>query len=287
MPPASGRKPLILAAAIAAAVIVIGVVGAVIYFSLHRTPEVEQTQAPAASTSVASVPMPQPTSTALAPAVSSPPSVAMAPAPQAPAMVSAPQPIASVAAPAPIPVSSASAPSFNCARAATPTEYAICDNPSLAALDGRMGQLYEQRVANDPGERARQISWINARNATCGADVNCLMAAERSRIQALENLTAPAERAAPAAVAPIVAPAPAVPLVVNKPVVPSGPTRTQRIAIKLTDKAEIEFGQQNYTAAIANCKAALELRPRYHHARQLLQQSEQAQQAAMNSIKIH
>ncbi len=287
MPSASGRKPLILAAAIAAAVIVIGVVGAVIYFSLHRTPEVEQTQTPAPSTSLASAPMPQPTSTAPAPAVSSPPSVAMAPVPQAPAMASAPQPIASVAAPAPTSVAAASAPSFNCARAATPTEYAICDNPSLAALDGRMGQLYEQRVANDPGERARQISWINARNATCGADVNCLMAAERSRIQALENLTAPVERAAPAAVALIVAPAPAAPVAVNKPIVPSGPTRTQQIAIKLTDKAEIEFGQQNYTAAIANTKAALAIWPDYRRARLLLGRAERAQQAAMNSIKFH
>jgi uncharacterized protein len=144
-----------------------------------------------------------------------------------------------------------------------------------------MGQLYEQRVANDPGERDRQISWLNARNATCGADVNCLIAAERSRIQALE------QPVASAAASPNRVQAPAAPVAVNKPVVPSGPTRTQRIAIKLTDKAEIEFGQQNYTAAIANTKAALAVWPDYRRARQLLGRAERAQQAAMNSIKIH
>lgn len=80
--------------------------------------------------------------------------------------------------------------------------------------------------------------------------------------------------------------APAAP-VVNKPVVPSGPTRTQQIAIKLTDKAEIEFGKQNYTAAIANAKAALELWPEYRRAHVLLGRAERAQQAAMNSIEVH
>ena len=144
-----------------------------------------------------------------------------------------------------------------------------------------MGQLYEQRVANDPSERIRQINWINARNATCGADVNCLMAAEHSRIQALE------QPVASATASPNMVQAPAAPVAANESVVPTGPTRTQQIAIKLTDKAESEFGQQNYTAAIANTKAALAVWPDYRRARLLLGRAERAQQAAMNSIKIH
>ena len=83
--------------------------------------------------------------------------------------------------------------------------------------------------------------------------------------------------------APVLTPAPTV----ATPAKPSGPTHTQLIAMRLTDKAEAEYRRQNFTAAIANCKAALDLWPGYRHARQLLQQSEQAQQAAMNSIKIH
>lgn len=74
---------------------------------------------------------------------------------------------------------------------------------------------------------------------------------------------------------------------VAAPAKPSGPTHTQLIAMRLTDKAEADYRKQNYTAAIANTKAALELWPDYRRARQLLQQSEQAQQAAMNSIEIH
>ena len=86
-----------------------------------------------------------------------------------------------------------------------------------------------------------------------------------------------------AVAAPVLTPAPTV----ATPAKPSGPTHTQLIAMRLTDKAEAEYRRQNFTAAIANCKAALDLWPGYRHARQLLQQSEQAQQAAMNSIKIH
>ena len=111
------------------------------------------------------------------------------------------------------------------------------------------------------------------------------MASPQGHAQANSAATVPAS-VSEAAAAPVVAPAP--PLAApTKPAKPSGPTHTQLIAMRLTDKAEAEYRRQNLTAAIANCKAALELWPGYHRARQLLQQSEQAQQAAMNSIKIH
>lgn len=46
--------------------------------------------------------------------------------------------------------SSAQSASFDCTRAKTVTERAICSNPDLSALDGLMGQLYQQSLrAND------------------------------------------------------------------------------------------------------------------------------------------
>jgi uncharacterized protein len=68
----------------------------------------------------------------------------------------------------------ARAASFDCAKAATPTEWAICRNPTLSALDGRLGAVYDQRVALDPGLRQIQRGWLAARNAGCGADPVCL-----------------------------------------------------------------------------------------------------------------
>jgi len=99
-------------------------------------------------------------------------------------------PAASPASPMATPqaaISTQNAPSFNCARASTPVEHAICDNPTLSRLDGRMGRLYARRLAANPGERQRQIAWIRARDATCGADVTCLIAAEHARMQALQQ----------------------------------------------------------------------------------------------------
>lgn len=82
------------------------------------------------------------------------------------------------------------APSFDCAAAVTLVEHAICDNPTLSRLDGRMGKLYAQRLAVDPGVRQHQIDWIRARNAACGSNVSCLIAAERARMQALQQQVA-------------------------------------------------------------------------------------------------
>ena len=69
----------------------------------------------------------------------------------------------------------ARAASFDCARAATPTERAVCGDPRLSALDGRLGVVYGQRVALDPGLRQIQRGWLLARNAGCGDDRGCLM----------------------------------------------------------------------------------------------------------------
>lgn len=79
-----------------------------------------------------------------------------------------------VAAPGPAGLTSADAASFDCARAASPTEHAICANPQLSALDGQLGTIYGQRLALDPGVRQIQRAWLKARDAGCGADRACL-----------------------------------------------------------------------------------------------------------------
>ncbi|KZC35523.1 hypothetical protein RHOFW510R12_30840 [Rhodanobacter sp. FW510-R12] len=58
------------------------------------------------------------------------------------------------------------------------------------------------------------------------------------------------------------------------------------IAAKLVHKGEQAFAEQNYSAAVANAKAALEVKPGDARANKLLREAEQAQQKAMNSISI-
>jgi uncharacterized protein len=67
----------------------------------------------------------------------------------------------------------ARAASFDCARAGTPTEVAICADPALSALDGALGLAYAQRLALDPSVREIQRAWLAARNS-CGRRTDCL-----------------------------------------------------------------------------------------------------------------
>lgn len=78
-------------------------------------------------------------------------------------------------------------PSFDCARAGTPTEYAICGTPELAHLDRQMADAYAaaRAQAADPSAVAdAQRSWMSRRNA-CLSNVTCLRAAMQQRIGAL------------------------------------------------------------------------------------------------------
>jgi non-specific serine/threonine protein kinase len=69
---------------------------------------------------------------------------------------------------------------------------------------------------------------------------------------------------------------------------PSGPSaRMQEVAAGLLREGERNFSQQNYSAAIANAKAALQVDPGDAAARRLLRRAQQAQQKAMNSISIN
>src|SRR5579875_2136516 len=62
--------------------------------------------------------------------------------------------------------------SFDCARAASARERAICADPALAALDGRLGRLYRERRARLSPEGARLLqdserSWLGFVGIVC------------------------------------------------------------------------------------------------------------------------
>lgn len=83
----------------------------------------------------------------------------------------------------------AATPSFDCSRAATPTEFAICDNEGLARLDVSLAEAYG--AARDrPGVKDRQRAWIGERNR-CGADVDCLSDRMRARLAELTGAPQP------------------------------------------------------------------------------------------------
>lgn len=63
--------------------------------------------------------------------------------------------------------------------------------------------------------------------------------------------------------------------------------RSLQVAADLVGKGQMAFEKQDYSTAIANAKAALDIRPGYVRAEHLLQDAQQAQQQAMNSISIH
>lgn len=87
----------------------------------------------------------------------------------------------------------AEGPSFDCARAGTPTEFAICASPVLAQMDRRMAYVYGAARANASNPSAvvdAQRSWISRRNA-CRSDVDCLRAVMQQRLAALQETTRP------------------------------------------------------------------------------------------------
>ncbi len=86
----------------------------------------------------------------------------------------------------------ASAASFNCSRATTPDEVAVCSNASLSNLDVKMSTLYGVRMqipmlmGAKGAARDEQRTWLLQRS-TCRADVTCLTAAYEGRIAQLNS----------------------------------------------------------------------------------------------------
>jgi len=87
--------------------------------------------------------------------------------------------------------------SFDCTRAATVTERAICSSPSLGRQDVEVATYYRLLLRLKPAEagmayrefddrlRDQQRQWIADRRDACKSDVRCLGRAYDQRIQTL------------------------------------------------------------------------------------------------------
>lgn len=77
-------------------------------------------------------------------------------------------------------------PSFDCSKASTFSEKAICSDPLLGKLDGALSENYKSMLASNIGEGARsdlkttQRKWLTERNKC--TDNQCLANAHRKRI---------------------------------------------------------------------------------------------------------
>jgi uncharacterized protein len=93
--------------------------------------------------------------------------------------------------------STAQAASFDCNKAATPDEIAICANPNVSNLDTIMATLYGVRMEIPMLMGARgaaqdeQRAWLASRG-TCGGNVACLQTSYQQRIAALQQIIAAA-----------------------------------------------------------------------------------------------
>jgi len=82
-------------------------------------------------------------------------------------------------------------PSFDCTRATTPDELAICAHPDLAVLDDAVAAAYaEIRAFRGPGFIARYGRVLLDERRACGADLRCIEAAQRYAIEAYKALGA-------------------------------------------------------------------------------------------------
>ena len=65
--------------------------------------------------------------------------------------------------------------SFDCSKATTETEIAICNDPELSALDERMSNAYLKARGSNLGEhfKQHQLNWIKTRDL-CFSNAECL-----------------------------------------------------------------------------------------------------------------
>ena len=89
---------------------------------------------------------------------------------------------------------------FDCARAGTPVEHAICGNELIARGDFEASELYRELRASLPEDRAQELrtgqrAWLRLRNDRCTsgevADETCLAHIYADRLVALARLAEP------------------------------------------------------------------------------------------------
>ena len=77
--------------------------------------------------------------------------------------------------------------SFDCGKAATATEKAICADPALSQQDDQLAQLWQDHAhAGDTNALQAQRAWIKQRNA-CGGDAACLKQSYAQRLTVLQQ----------------------------------------------------------------------------------------------------
>ncbi|MDG4597321.1 MAG: lysozyme inhibitor LprI family protein [Candidatus Contendobacter sp.] len=81
--------------------------------------------------------------------------------------------------------------SYDCTRASTAAEIAVCDNPSLSRMDEDLAVTYRSLLDRLPPRQAAHLrddqrSWLVARDS-CGADVRCLRARYQERMARLSE----------------------------------------------------------------------------------------------------
>ena len=80
--------------------------------------------------------------------------------------------------------------SFNCAKASTANEIAICSDDELSTLDETLAAVYKQArssVSDAKRLKGEQVNWIKSLG-TCDGNVDCLLSAYRNRILVLDYL---------------------------------------------------------------------------------------------------
>jgi uncharacterized protein len=87
---------------------------------------------------------------------------------------------------------SAEPPSFNCAKATYPDEYAICSSAEVSHLDNvaDAGYEYVHRVYGNQYARSIDLPLLQARRA-CAADVACIKEQQLAAIKQFKSLGAP------------------------------------------------------------------------------------------------
>jgi len=89
-------------------------------------------------------------------------------------------------------LSSAWAASFDCSKAQSRVEKAICSIPALNQLDERMGYTWKKLLAADSGNKQEYIKqqreWLKERNQECSTgDTHCMEVAYHEQIRKLES----------------------------------------------------------------------------------------------------
>lgn len=89
--------------------------------------------------------------------------------------------------------------SFDCARAATPTERAVCATPELGRKDVALATWYDALLRLKPavsgmafrefrdGIAQAQRQWLRSQRDACGSDVACLRRAYDARLDAVRK----------------------------------------------------------------------------------------------------